>query len=263
MTRDDALERIRAETFMLHEECAERIDAFRWGRVFTNRTHRRIWDFNFARVEREVGGEEVDDLIADVDAAMAGLGHRQVWMADDALGRKLGPLFSERGWKVERHVVMQLLRDPDRRPDTSRVIRVDENLAWPAREEWLRSYEDLADDETMTQLLSQYRIVNALRGGEDYGVVDDGKVVSFALLRSHEAVAEVTDVATLEPYRKRGLARACVWRVVERARELGDDVVFLVADDQDWPKDLYSKLGFDAVAYQHYFMRTGVDEPST
>ena len=63
----------------------------------------------------------------------------------------------------------------------------------------------------------------------------------------HEGVAELDDVHTLERFRGRGIARGVVGRAAREARDEGADLVFLIADDADWPKDLYAKLGFDPV----------------
>jgi hypothetical protein len=35
-----------------------------------------------------------------------------------------------------------------------------------------------------------------------------------------------------------------VARGVELAREDGHDVIFITADDNDWPKELYGRIGF-------------------
>ena len=43
---------------------------------------------------------------------------------------------------------------------------------------------------------------------------------------------------------------------VEVARRRGCDLVFLVADEQDWPKTLYEKLGFEPVTTLHHFLKT-------
>jgi GNAT superfamily N-acetyltransferase len=52
----------------------------------------------------------------------------------------------------------------------------------------------------------------------------------------------------LEVYRGLGLGRAVVLAGVRAALGTGCDLVFLNADDDDWPKMLYGKLGFDEVA---------------
>jgi predicted GNAT family acetyltransferase len=60
-------------------------------------------------------------------------------------------------------------------------------------------------------------------------------------------VAEIDNVNTLERFRGRGIARAVVGRAVQEGLDRGADVIFLIADDADWPKQLYAKLGFDPI----------------
>jgi ribosomal protein S18 acetylase RimI-like enzyme len=50
---------------------------------------------------------------------------------------------------------------------------------------------------------------------------------------------------TLGRFRGRGLAKAVVSHAVNEARSAGHSLVFLVADDEDWPKELYRRLGFE------------------
>jgi hypothetical protein len=38
-----------------------------------------------------------------------------------------------------------------------------------------------------------------------------------------------------------------VTRALDASREAGHDVTFLIADRDDWPKELYAKLGFDEI----------------
>ena len=52
---------------------------------------------------------------------------------------------------------------------------------------------------------------------------------------------------TLERFRNRGLARATVMRALAASRAAGHDLTFLIADRDDWPKELYAKLGFDEI----------------
>lgn len=59
--------------------------------------------------------------------------------------------------------------------------------------------------------------------------------------------AQVEDVGTLERFRGRGVARSVVLRAVAAARESGASKVFIVADEGDWPKYLYGRLGFDQI----------------
>ena len=61
---------------------------------------------------------------------------------------------------------------------------------------------------------------------------------------------------TIEEFRGRGLGSAVVLAAAASARTRGFDVVFLIADDADWPKDLYARLGFDPVSRFWSFVRT-------
>ena len=38
-----------------------------------------------------------------------------------------------------------------------------------------------------------------------------------------------------------------------KAGKAGADLVFLVADDEDWPKELYRRLGFDELGRLYKF----------
>jgi len=65
----------------------------------------------------------------------------------------------------------------------------------------------------------------------------------------------VEDVATLEEHRGQGYASAVVMRAVREAQAAGADLIFLVADDEDWPKELYERLGFEIVGRSYKFIR--------
>jgi hypothetical protein len=47
---------------------------------------------------------------------------------------------------------------------------------------------------------------------------------------------------------------------VREAREAGAGLVFLIADDADWPKELYAKLGFDPVGRFWQFTKPSAGE---
>ena len=67
---------------------------------------------------------------------------------------------------------------------------------------------------------------------------------------------KIEDVNTLEEFRNRGLARAVVQRAADEARRPARaDLVFLHALDDDWPKELYAKLGFDPIGHVWSFVR--------
>ncbi|MGZ4269770.1 MAG: GNAT family N-acetyltransferase [Solirubrobacteraceae bacterium] len=75
----------------------------------------------------------------------------------------------------------------------------------------------------------------------------DGRPAAYATLYSDGVTAQVEDVATQAPARGRGLARAVVQHAVDVAQAEDHELVFLVADVDDWPRALYERLGFDPI----------------
>jgi GNAT superfamily N-acetyltransferase len=85
-----------------------------------------------------------------------------------------------------------------------------------------------------------------------FGVRDQaGTAAALTKLRADEASGTgwVEDVYTLPAARGRGIARALVTHATNVAREKVLEFTFIVADDNDWPKQLYAKLGFRPVGH--------------
>jgi predicted GNAT family acetyltransferase len=81
----------------------------------------------------------------------------------------------------------------------------------------------------------------------------DDEIVSYTDLYSDGPDAQIEDVGTLPEHRGHGYATAVVLAAAAAARSDGADFVFLVADAEDWPKELYGKLGFDEVGHYTKF----------
>jgi ribosomal protein S18 acetylase RimI-like enzyme len=61
-------------------------------------------------------------------------------------------------------------------------------------------------------------------------------------------------VLVLERFRGRGFGKALTAHALDGSRRL-NDLTFLVADANDWPRQLYSKIGFEAVGSTWVFTR--------
>src|SRR5436309_1584776 len=55
--------------------------------------------------------------------------------------------------------------------------------------------------------------------------------------------------------RRRGYARAVVSAATRASLEARNEITFLVADDEDWPKDLYASLGYEPIGRRFEFTR--------
>jgi ribosomal protein S18 acetylase RimI-like enzyme len=223
-----------------------REEAARFGtRVLTPEAPLR-YDSNYLLVESlppDVGAEE---LAADTR------GVRAILVRDEQTGERLAPGFTALGWTVGRFVVMAHRRKPERPVDTSAVVETDAEGLRPAREAIIRTYpwgtehvaRSLLDAKALIPLEKRFFAMRA-----------DGEVASYADLYLDGDAAQVEDVATAAHLRNRGYASAVVMRAVEEARRAGATFVFLVADGEDWPQELYRRLGFDAIGRYLKFTR--------
>jgi ribosomal protein S18 acetylase RimI-like enzyme len=64
-------------------------------------------------------------------------------------------------------------------------------------------------------------------------------------LRTEGNVAQIEDVYTVPEARGRGHARALVTHAVAVAKADAPELIFIMADDDDWPKELYARIGFE------------------
>jgi ribosomal protein S18 acetylase RimI-like enzyme len=195
------------------------------------------------RLDGDVGAEE---LCAESEHIFRDAERRsQVLVFPDAeLAERLLPGFE--GWQVHRSVVMVKKRPAETDADTASVLEVDESALRPARRAHLESYP-WATPELIAQLLDAKVLLRRWQSVRCFARVEDGEIASFADLYTAGAGAQVEDVATLPQYRGRGYAKAVVARAVEEAHAAGAEFVFLVAMEDDWPKELYRRLGFDTV----------------
>ena len=213
--------------------------------VFDDNLPRRL-DSNFLRVERETDPETVREEAER-------LGRRMVFVPDPELGERLVPYFKERGWRINRVVVMAQLREPERTGDLSLVTEVEEPALRAARHQVVTG-QPWASPEIMAQLFAGKDVIGKRVRTRFFAIVVDGEVVSYTDLYQDGTEAQVEDVGTLHEHRGRGYASAVVLAAIAEARKHGAEFVFLVADYEDWPKELYRRLGFDELGYYVKFI---------
>jgi ribosomal protein S18 acetylase RimI-like enzyme len=213
--------------------------------VFDDALPKRL-DSNFLRVEREADAETVR-------SESERLGRRMIVVPDSKLGERLAPFFGERGWKVNRVVLMVQRREPERGADLSLVREVREEELRPARSR-LNAGRPWGAPEVLEQLFAAKHSIGEKVDVRFFAVVVDGEVASYTDLYQDGAEAQVEDVGTLEEHRGRGYATSVVLAAIADARRKGAEFVFLVADKEDWPKELYRRLGFDELGYYVKFV---------
>lgn len=130
-----------------------------------------------------------------------------------------------------------------------------EDLAQWRRDDWREALTGTSDD-VIDQLIDREALTDVVARVIHLAVRDScGRPVARADLRVVGATAQIEDVATDPTCRGNGLATALMHTAVARAGELGCDVVMLAADHDDWPRQFYERLGFEAIAVGHVLDR--------
>jgi ribosomal protein S18 acetylase RimI-like enzyme len=242
----------------LAEGAAPRTVSFPFGVAFLDDRVPRVWSRNYLLAEKQLEQATVEALAAEADRLLggAGLRHRRVEIHDSGAGTRLVTGFRALGWRVECDVVMVARRDPDRQPGAVAVEEVTIDELAPAWIEANRSDPSASfDDEVARQLVEGKRAVAAALPTRFFCGRVDGEIASYCELYSDGRTAQIENVLTLDRFRNRGLARAVVSHALDASRRGGADLTFLVAMRDDWPKELYRKLGFDEVGLMYDFLR--------
>jgi GNAT superfamily N-acetyltransferase len=201
------------------------------------------WVLNQLVVDAEdVGAEE---FVAALDATYGHRRHRRALVENDALGARLAPELRERGWQTERDVY-QLLRDGgDRRAAEGLAREVDRPTLREVERRTLLESSQASD--VIEQLLDMRAAFIRAGDGRCFVGVHEGVDAAHATLYSDGVIAQVEDVGTMEPHRGHGLGRAVVVAATGAALARGHELVFIIADDDDWPKRLYERIGYEVV----------------
>lgn len=252
-------ERERIVTFLrkLDGLAAEREVPFRFGTAYLHSSLPRVWSRNYLVAEKDLSEATTELLVAESDRVLgeAGMRHGKVEIYDEEAGTRLEPGFRELGWEVHCDVLMVARREPDRPVDLWLAEEVGIDELEPIAAEATRSEPYGADEEVVQQLNANKRVVMASRDTRFFAARVDGAIASFCDLYSDGRTGQIEAVWTLEQHRGQGLARATVMRALEASHEAGNDLTFLMALRDDWPKELYRKLGFDEIGLCYEFVR--------
>jgi ribosomal protein S18 acetylase RimI-like enzyme len=208
------------------------------------------YDSNYLLVDELPDAVSPDDLAQEARR----LDRPAIMVRDEPTGQRLIPGLEQRGWRIHRGLVMAHRRQPERTADMGLVCEVDEAALRPARRTQLAG-EPWATPALVEQLLAAKLAIARVVVARFFAVLVDGQVVSYVDLYFDGRTAQIEDLATLSQHRGRGYASALVLHALQEARRAGCDLVFLVADAQDWPRALYRRLGFDELGRYVKFIR--------
>jgi ribosomal protein S18 acetylase RimI-like enzyme len=251
----DEFERAFALMDRIDERTVELLEPTLYGPVLVHTRLSRVHDLNFLRAE-EPGDATAEELAAEAERVQgaAGIGHRRVNVRSEEQRKRLEPEFLALGWKPERFVLM-VQRRPSDRPAEHDVHEVDEPTLRPLWAEAIRTQPHGKDKALVKQIVEHRRDVGQTIPTQYFVAEVGGRLVAHAELYSEHGVGQVENVFTLPEYRGRGLARSLVLRGVAESQAASNDLTFLVADADDWPQQLYERLGFEIVGRYARFLK--------
>ena len=206
------------------------------------------FDYNVVRVEDDPGWGIVA-LESFADEALAEVAHRRLDFELATAAEPLRAAFEERGWLTMRLLWM---RHEAARPAVvnARVEEVPYDAVNDLRIAWHR--EDFPDQDA-TGYFSQAREVAQSRNATVLSMHEDGVPVAFTQLVRDGGGAEITHVYVHPERRGAGRGTAITRAAIHAAG--GADELWICADDEDRPKNLYARLGFRAAWTSTQFTR--------
>ena len=246
----------------LQDRTSTRVEPFRWGTALFNDTIPERYFSNFVRVERPLAGVSAAELAGETDRAMAGLGHRQIQVFDEADGANLVQDLVAVGYGSEHSATLVQRHQPSGAAGLDLVEELHHQAVRPFLVEVYRRSLPSAAPHLVEKFADFRGAVQRLLGTRFFARRIDGVVAGLCELYVHDGVAQVEHVDTLEEFRGRGIASSVVLRAGSQARAAGADLVCIGADLDDWPIDLYRRLGFVEVGRSWSFTKPPAPEPA-
>ncbi len=238
---DQVVDRIREFSHFVAERASDRSVPTPHGVGRIADTIPDVYDANYLEVAGAAAPAAV--LAAEAESVLEACRHRRICVegGGDGLADELAAL----GFELSTHLILAHQREPDRLVDTSMVREVPLETLLPAR-----TAATLAEPwggEVIAHALNEAkRRVAAAVPTRFFAAFAGDELAGYCELRERDGVAQIEDVEVLERFRGRGLGRAVVQAALQAGRS-DNEVVWLEALADDWPRGLYAKLGFQVV----------------
>ena len=236
----DPLARALRFSWAFSDGSADAVERIARGTVLRGPSLPHAWSINVVRLE----GPHDDLDLAAVEAladAHQDTPYRHVHVEDERTAlRLLEQADADERWATDREVLMALGATPGAPAVATRDGTLDEVL--DLMRAWMRQE---GQPEDVVEQLAQRSAREYAIGEQRHVVADhDGRAAAMCTVRLGGDVAQLEDVYVRPSARGAGFGRAVTAEGARIAAASGADLVFIVADDLDWPKQLYAKLGF-------------------
>jgi len=202
------------------------------------------WDVNSVRVHAGAPAPSADELAAEADRWLARLEHRKVEIEDEATGVPLAEALRARGWQAERLVSMR--RDDAAPPPPAGLATTEFTAAQldNLRVEWLLDEQVMHDEPSIRAYLAEEATAQRRLPGALIFLGVPG--VAFVSARLDGTQGEIEDAFVSPGARGTGLGTGLLHAAIARASAAGVRDLWILADADGRPRELYERLGFRA-----------------
>jgi GNAT superfamily N-acetyltransferase len=236
-------------------QIAARVQELPYGFACFDETLPLVYFANLVWVTAGEGAVGATELIGDADRLLAPFAHRWIVVDEEPLWSALTADFAAAGWGLQTHLFMTYRRPPDRMPPLDAVREVGHDDLRQAETRYMKSQPWCTSLEPARQVFEHHLRLGGALGERCFAVYDGREVIAYAKLRHRDRVAQVEDVVVLDGHRGNGLGRLVTTAALVAGLELRPELMFIVADDDDWPKQLYERLGFEPAGRTRMFHR--------
>jgi ribosomal protein S18 acetylase RimI-like enzyme len=238
------------------ERLSTRLERFEFGVAYLDEEYRQRYYSNFLLADRRSGGASAAALIEAGERILgeAGYEHRLIILQDERLAERIAHVFQALGFSASREITMRHRRDPDRDANLP-VEEVPFAAVRSLLQEMYREDPDVPEDIALV-FAEQHGKYERVAGARFFAARVDGQLAGDCELYQRGDDAQVGHVGTLKQFRGRGVARSVILRAVRAARDTGARHVFIVTDEDDWPRHLYERLGFDQIGRTWDFLKS-------
>lgn len=225
-------------------------DAHPWEHGVVVRAERfpRCFDLNVVRVKGDPR-LSVDALIEIGEHALSDLDYRRIDFDEASVAEPLRAEFRRQGFRSTRLVLMRFEGAPVRLTDFP-VVEVDYDAVRELRRVWHQEDFPGLDD---SQFEAQAREVRQTLGTRTLAAHQDGEQIAYAALDVGDRGVEIGALYVLPDHRGHGIGTALTLAAI--ATSHSPENLWICADDEDRPKQLYTRLGFRPVITWTEFLR--------
>jgi len=216
------------------------------GTIWRASRYPKYWSYNLVRVER-APAMSAGELAGLAEEALAGLEHRRIDF-DVEPGAMRGEL-EALGWRSWRLVLMR----HECASQLTASHRVEEVAYGATRELGIAWHAEDYPGHDVGDHLQEAAEVAELRQTRAFAVLEHGEPVGYSTLERIGNQAEIAAAYVTPERRGSGIGTALTLAATAAGGRCDD--LFICADDEDRPKQLYTRLGFRAAWTMTTFLR--------